>query len=557
MCGAAFLASSAPAQQYQWQLEGALPHYALPHEHLNYLARGGVPGAADAPTPAPIGPLRSVAEYEPTEGLQFSYRGAAQWNAILVDMAVRVTTGEHGKIFMAYQANVSPLATIQAALTSAGANMSLIEFIPATLDGIWCRDYGPRHAYQGGNVRVVLDHRYNRPRENDNLLPWVFATAKNRAIYEAQLNHGGGNYHLDALSRGFATRLVSQENIAPVTTVCSPFNAQPWVTWVYNDAQIRGVWQNYWNVGTTLFDRFPCAVDLTGHIDMWMQIVGDSRVLVSDWPNNPGSVQDVICDNAAVTMAGLGYTVYRVPAFSISGVHYTFTNLVMVNNLVMVPSYTQATVAPFNASALATIQTALDGSGKVAQSIPCQNIITAAGAVHCIVMHVPKFIGPPGGFGGLAPTAYLTSPQGGETLTPGGTVDITWVSDDDESVQNVDLRLSVDGGATFPYVIASQTPNDRVQPWIVPNIGTTTARVRVVARDAAGNTGADDSDTNFTIDGGCYADCNTSGTLTVGDFGCFQGKYVLGDAYADCNHDGSFTVADFGCFQNSYVTGCP
>ncbi|MFM9994781.1 MAG: hypothetical protein ACKVU4_03150 [Phycisphaerales bacterium] len=47
---------------------------------------------------------------------------------------------------------------------------------------------------------------------------------------------------------------------------------------------------------------------------------------------------------------------------------------------------------------------------------------------------------------------------------------------------------------------------------------------------------------NFTVIGGlnsnglvartscpsCYADCNASGNLTVADFGCFQGKYVLG-----------------------------
>ncbi|MFM9997248.1 MAG: hypothetical protein ACKVU4_15775 [Phycisphaerales bacterium] len=55
----------------------------------------------------------------------------------------------------------------------------------------------------------------------------------------------------------------------------------------------------------------------------------------------------------------------------------------------------------------------------------------------------------------------------------------------------------------------------------------------------------------------CYADCNASGTLTVADFGCFQGKYVLGDLYADCNASGTLTVADFGCFQGKYVLGCP
>ncbi|MFM9996631.1 MAG: hypothetical protein ACKVU4_12630 [Phycisphaerales bacterium] len=56
---------------------------------------------------------------------------------------------------------------------------------------------------------------------------------------------------------------------------------------------------------------------------------------------------------------------------------------------------------------------------------------------------------------------------------------------------------------------------------------------------------------------GCYADCNADGQLSVADFGCFQGKYVLGDLYADCTGDGNLTVADFGCFQGKYVVGCP
>ncbi|MFM9997154.1 MAG: hypothetical protein ACKVU4_15300 [Phycisphaerales bacterium] len=63
---------------------------------------------------------------------------------------------------------------------------------------------------------------------------------------------------------------------------------------------------------------------------------------------------------------------------------------------------------------------------------------------------------------------------------------------------------------------------------------------------------------NVTVEGGtCYPDCNESGNLTVADFGCFQGKYVLGDLYADCNASGALTVADFGCFQGKYVLGCP
>ncbi|MFM9995761.1 MAG: hypothetical protein ACKVU4_08175 [Phycisphaerales bacterium] len=89
-------------------------------------------------------------------------------------------------------------------------------------------------------------------------------------------------------------------------------------------------------------------------------------------------------------------------------------------------------------------------------------------------------------------------------------------------------------------------------------------RSETITRAVMFSTNAVGQNWNFSIDdvkfeGGatCYADCNASGNLTVADFGCFQGKYVLGDLYADCNASGSLTVADFGCFQGKYVLGCP
>ncbi|MFM9997208.1 MAG: hypothetical protein ACKVU4_15575 [Phycisphaerales bacterium] len=55
----------------------------------------------------------------------------------------------------------------------------------------------------------------------------------------------------------------------------------------------------------------------------------------------------------------------------------------------------------------------------------------------------------------------------------------------------------------------------------------------------------------------CQADCDSSGSLSIADFGCFQTQYVLAHPYADCNASGTLTVADFGCFQGKYVLGCP
>lgn len=90
-------------------------------------------------------------------------------------------------------------------------------------------------------------------------------------------------------------------------------------------------------------------------------------------------------------MAAAGYAVHRVPAFSVGGVHYTYTNMVLCNGLALVPSYTNATVAPYNAQALGAWQTALQDHTIV--PIDCQAIVTAAGVMHCIVMHVPAALG--------------------------------------------------------------------------------------------------------------------------------------------------------------------
>ncbi|MCH7792776.1 MAG: choice-of-anchor B family protein [Planctomycetes bacterium] len=58
--------------------------------------------------------------------------------------------------------------------------------------------------------------------------------------------------------------------------------------------------------------------------------------------------------------------------------------------------------------------------------------------------------------------------------------------------------------------------------------------------------------------GGCYPDCDQSGTLDIFDFLCFQNSFVLGEPYAcDCDPDPACDIFDFLCFQNAFVAGCP
>lgn len=98
------------------------------------------------------------------------------------------------------------------------------------------------------------------------------------------------------------------------------------------------------------------------------------------------------------------------------------------------------------------------------------------------------------------PFAVL-SPSAAGTTWMGTTVQtVTWnVSNTDAapiSCAAVDILLSIDGGNTFPYVLASGVPNVGSATIFVPNVVTTRARIKV---KGAGNVFFDISNTNFSI----------------------------------------------------------
>jgi hypothetical protein len=97
------------------------------------------------------------------------------------------------------------------------------------------------------------------------------------------------------------------------------------------------------------------------------------------------------------------------------------------------------------------------------------------------------------------PSVALSVPNGGESWLVGTTRTIQWSATDNGTIANLDLDYSTDGGATYLHAIATGVPNTGSYAWVVPNTPATTARVRLTARDGAGNTAADASNANFTI----------------------------------------------------------
>jgi len=57
--------------------------------------------------------------------------------------------------------------------------------------------------------------------------------------------------------------------------------------------------------------------------------------------------------------------------------------------------------------------------------------------------------------------------------------------------------------------------------------------------------------------GGCYPDCDGSGSLDLFDFLCFVNEFNSGNPYADCDGSGALDLFDFLCFVNAFNAGCP
>lgn len=95
----------------------------------------------------------------------------------------------------------------------------------------------------------------------------------------------------------------------------------------------------------------------------------------------------------------------------------------------------------------------------------------------------------------------LLQPTEGSVATAGNRLPITWEVVGDVRVVRQQLRLSLNGGRTYPLVLASSLgPLVRQFDWqIPPNLQTSSARLLLLVEDEAGDLLADESDASFVI----------------------------------------------------------
>lgn len=337
------------------QDETPLPRSLAPHEL-------GLPLPEVVEGPPPAGPVDTPAEYEHSAGLLIAWE---QFNDVLSAITVAVTTHiPPGTIWVVVD-DTGEQGSATAVLTAAGADLDHVRFLVRTTDSVWIRDYGPRFVFERGR-RAIVDHVYNRPRPNDDVLPDYIAQQWGMDEYFIPLTHGGGNFHLFADGDAFMTDLVLDENPG------------------LDAADVEQLFADFEAVDLTIWPGFPTSFDSTQHIDMWLLPVRDKVAIVGEYDVSTGQPH-TITEAAVAELQGRGYQVFRTPGWRSGGTHYTYTNAVVFNDLVLLPEYNG--FPSENAQALAVFQAAFPQHAIV--QIDSSSLVTFAGVLHCIVMQVP------------------------------------------------------------------------------------------------------------------------------------------------------------------------
>jgi hypothetical protein len=100
----------------------------------------------------------------------------------------------------------------------------------------------------------------------------------------------------------------------------------------------------------------------------------------------------------------------------------------------------------------------------------------------------------------VPPMISVVSPNGGEIWYNQATYDIEWSYSDSNPHMNgiwITYYLNDSSGTIFYFMI----DNDGVEPWVLPQVSSSTARIRIDAVDFFGNYSTDYSDNYFMITG--------------------------------------------------------
>jgi len=310
---------------------------------------------------APPAGFRIPAEYEPVGAVVISWAGYID---MLVSIAQAVTGP--GKAY---------LYGVQAPASLPGVPAQSYRALNIPINTVWVRDYGPFGLTGPGRLGIVDSvYRHYQYRQDDDAMPANLGKEIGVEVFGVKLILDGGNIMFDSKGNLFMTKRTYIWNAGMSTDQV--------------DAALKAQFKVK-NIYTFDYSGYPGEPkDGTGHIDMFMKLLNDHTVLISLADTEPfksNSEKALAWFTGRTAPDGQPYTVVTAKGWANSGAWYTYTNSLIVNNMVMMPSYSGRQKE--EAQARAAYQAGLPGVNVV--PINSDDSITAGGSIHCTTQTIP------------------------------------------------------------------------------------------------------------------------------------------------------------------------
>jgi agmatine deiminase len=266
------------------------------------------------------------------------------------------------------------------------------------LDTIWMRDYGPQFVYthrskHRTNLHVIDLSYYpfswiskHNPigRVRDDAVPTRFASYQGIPSYRPQLIAEGGDFMTD----GEGTCFVSDRLPGANARVFGP--GHPWKN-IF--AQFFGCRRIILLVGL--------KGESTGHLDMFMTVLSPTTIFVGQYKPAQDNVNAERLNRNSAILTAAGYNVVRIPmpapyAISFQRIWATFTNVVRINNRLLVPVYRnpnfpdslREVIQKQEQEALKNFRESLPGVSVI--PVKADPLIPSGGSLHCIAMNLSR-----------------------------------------------------------------------------------------------------------------------------------------------------------------------
>lgn len=386
-------------------------------------------------------PVRAVAEFEPTEGVLIAW----DWDLSDYIFELIKVSASHAPVWVITD-RVNTSNRLKEALKQSGVSEQQVHFFEFSHDGVWTRDFGPWTIVDEQGLPSFLDVIYYPDRRRDDAVPTLMSRYFNLPVYRPELEIEGGNFMTDGEGRCFFSSRVLEVNVA------------------LDAEDLSDLFYQYVGCEASLVLE-PLYGEGTGHIDMFTKLVGPNTLLLGDYKESDDPMNAVLLERNRQKIERFAQDlnwpleIIRIPMPPArrSGAYPSYTNSLIINNLVIIPVYPSQD--RYEGAAIEAYQRALPSEYEFVM-IDADEVIEMGGAVHCTTMSFNLTAGyVPAAKEGQSPRLDLGNQSQGRSFSSSSQVllsDLTIVTD---SIEVTPLNPAPER-ATISYSIRHSYPGD-------------------------------------------------------------------------------------------------